>query len=44
MARGHAHEPIRNVVNVQLIRIGQDQGARLVAASDPRKGGRPAGR
>ena len=44
MARGHAHEPIRNVANVQLIRIGQDQGARLVAASAPRKGGRPAGR
>ncbi len=42
VARGHVHEPIHNVANVQLIRILRD--GTLVAASDPRKGGRPAGR
>lgn len=42
VARGHIHEPIHNVANVQLVRILP--GGRLVAASDPRKGGRPAGR
>ncbi len=44
-ARGHEHEPIRNVANVQTIRIHRTaDGVRLVAGSDPRKGGRPAGR
>ncbi|MBO6940128.1 MAG: gamma-glutamyltransferase [Deltaproteobacteria bacterium] len=44
-ARGHEREPIRNVANVQTIRIVRtDDGVRLVAGSDPRKGGRPAGR
>ncbi len=41
LARGHVHRTIRNVANVQLIRI---RNGRLIAASDPRKGGRPAGR
>ena len=41
LARGHAHRPIHNVANVQLIRM---RNGRLIAASDPRKGGRPAGR
>ncbi len=39
--RGHEHDPIRNVAAVQAIRIYAD--GRLEAASDPRKGGRPAG-
>ncbi len=44
-ARGHEREPIRNVANVQTIRIVRtDDGVRLIAGSDPRKGGRPAGR
>lgn len=44
-ARGHEREPIRNVANVQTIRIVRtDDGVRLVAGSDPRKGGLPAGR
>lgn len=42
--RGHQIDPIRNVANVQTIRIRYDDGARLEAGSDPRKGGRPAGR
>ena len=42
-ARGHAIEPIRNVANVQLIVIERGPQRRLHAASDPRKGGRPAG-
>lgn len=45
VARGHVHEPIHNVATVQLIRIrGVGEARRLIAASDPRKGGRPAGR
>lgn len=43
VARGHVHEPIRNVATVQAIHIRRGGGPRLVAASDPRKGGRPAG-
>ncbi|MFW2389930.1 MAG: gamma-glutamyltransferase [Polyangiales bacterium] len=41
---GHQIEPIYNVANVQLIHIDRTDGRRLEAASDPRKGGRPAGR
>ena len=45
VARGHAHEPIRNIANAQVISIVRDgDRATLTAASDPRKGGRPAGR
>lgn len=42
--RGHDIEPIHNVANVQAIRIDRRSGRRLHAVSDPRKGGRPAGR
>ena len=42
--RGHEIEPIKNVANVQAIQIERSPVRRLVAASDPRKGGRPAGR
>jgi gamma-glutamyltranspeptidase/glutathione hydrolase len=41
--RGHRIEPINNVANVQAIHIDLSDGRRLHAASDPRKGGRPAG-
>jgi gamma-glutamyltranspeptidase/glutathione hydrolase len=44
LALGHQIEPIHNVANVQLIHISRDDGRELEAASDPRKGGRPAGR
>jgi len=44
VALGHRIEPIHNVANVQLIYIEQSATRRLEAASDPRKGGRPAGR
>ena len=44
VARGHTIEPIHNVANVQAIVIDQSGERRLHAASDPRKGGRPAGR
>jgi gamma-glutamyltranspeptidase/glutathione hydrolase len=43
-ARGHVIEPIFNVANVQTIHVDRASGRRLFAASDPRKGGRPAGR
>ncbi|MDH3728223.1 MAG: gamma-glutamyltransferase [Myxococcales bacterium] len=43
-ARGHAIESIRNIANVQAIQIVTDPERRLHAASDPRKGGSPAGR
>ena len=45
-ARGHAYELIHNVATVQTLRIvrGEDGETHLVAGSDPRKGGRPAGR
>jgi gamma-glutamyltranspeptidase/glutathione hydrolase len=43
-ANGHEIEPIHNVANVQAIQIERSPARRLVAASDPRKGGRPAGR
>lgn len=43
-ARGHEIDPIHNVANVQAIRIERAPERRLDAASDPRKGGRPAGR
>lgn len=42
-ARGHTIEPIHNVANVQAIQIERAPERRLHAASDPRKGGRPAG-
>lgn len=42
-ARGHTIEPISNVANVQAIHIVHAPERRLHAASDPRKGGRPAG-
>jgi len=41
---GHRIEPIHNVANVQMIQIERTNGIVLRAASDPRKGGRPAGR
>lgn len=44
VARGHTIEPIHNVANVQAIVIDRSGERRLHAASDPRKGGRPAGR
>ncbi|MCB9659832.1 MAG: gamma-glutamyltransferase [Sandaracinaceae bacterium] len=46
LARGHAHQPIRNIAIVQAIQLvhGADGGPpALHAASDGRKGGRPAG-
>ena len=42
-ALGHRIEPIHNVANVQLIHVERSTERRLHAASDPRKGGRPAG-
>jgi gamma-glutamyltranspeptidase/glutathione hydrolase len=42
-SRGHQIEPIHNVANVQVIQIERSPERRLRAASDPRKGGRPAG-
>ena len=42
-ARGHSIEPIHNVANVQAIEIRRAPERRLRAASDPRKGGKPAG-
>lgn len=42
-AMGHKIEPIHNVANVQAIQIEQSGDRILRAASDPRKGGRPAG-
>lgn len=42
-ARGHVLEEVGHSAVVQAIRIRHDGGPRLVAASDPRKGGRPAG-
>jgi len=41
--RGHVIEPIYNIGTVQAIRIELDPVRRITAASDPRKGGRPAG-
>lgn len=44
-ARGHALDLLDNVAVVSLVRIERgDRGTRLVAVSDVRKGGRPAGR
>ena len=42
-ARGHVIEEVSHSAIVQLIRIRYDGGPRLTAASDPRKGGLPAG-
>ncbi|UCF48562.1 MAG: gamma-glutamyltransferase [Myxococcales bacterium] len=42
-ARGHQIKPIHNVATVQAIQIEHARERRLRAASDPRKGGRPAG-
>ena len=42
-ARGHVITPIHNVANVQAIQIERMPTRSLHAASDPRKGGRPAG-
>jgi gamma-glutamyltranspeptidase len=45
VARGHAIEEIEHSAVVQMIRIVREDGrVRLLASSDPRKGGRPAGR
>ena len=44
VALGHRVEPIHNVANVQLIYVEHSAERKLEAASDPRKGGRPAGR
>lgn len=44
-ARGHELESVDHSAVVQTIRIVRDgETVRLIAASDPRKGGRPAGR
>lgn len=45
-ARGHALEEVEHSATVQLIRIArlEDGRVRLLAGSDPRKGGVPAGR
>ncbi len=43
-ARGHRIEGIHNVANVQVIHVERSPTRALHAASDPRKGGRPAGR
>ena len=42
-ALGHVIEPIHNVANVQAIQIVTGEERMLRAASDPRKGGLPAG-
>ena len=42
-ARGHRIEPIHNVATVQAIHVNHTPSRSLHAASDPRKGGRPAG-
>ena len=42
-ARGHTIDTIHNVANTQAIQIVRSPARRLHAASDPRKGGRPAG-
>jgi gamma-glutamyltranspeptidase/glutathione hydrolase len=42
-ARGHQIKPIHNVATVQAIQIERGRERLLRAASDPRKGGRPAG-
>lgn len=43
-ARGHALDRMEHIATVQAIRIErEDDARRLVAVSDPRKGGRPAG-
>ncbi len=42
--RGHQIEPIHNIANVQAIQIEHAPGRHLIAASDPRQGGAPAGR
>lgn len=44
VARGHEHDTMRYVANVQALRFGRNGGPAIEAASDPRKGGRPAGR
>jgi gamma-glutamyltranspeptidase/glutathione hydrolase len=44
IARGHRIEGIHNVANVQVIHVERSPTRALHAASDPRKGGRPAGR
>jgi gamma-glutamyltranspeptidase/glutathione hydrolase len=41
--RGHRIDPIHNVANTQAIQIERSPEWRLHAASDPRKGGAPAG-
>jgi gamma-glutamyltranspeptidase/glutathione hydrolase len=42
-ARGHDIEVHRHSAVVQLVRIQRDGEPRLIAVSDPRKGGQPAG-
>ena len=41
--RGHRIDPIHNIATVQAIQIERSPELLLRAASDPRKGGRPAG-
>ncbi|MCS6797906.1 MAG: gamma-glutamyltransferase [Myxococcota bacterium] len=43
-ARGHRLEPSTSRADVQLVRLRATPNGALLAASDPRKGGRPAGR
>ncbi len=43
VARGHHITVARHSAVVQLIRINRDGSPRLIAVSDPRKGGMPAG-
>ncbi|MGB8331070.1 MAG: gamma-glutamyltransferase, partial [Polyangiales bacterium] len=42
-ARGHQIEAIYNIANVQVIQIDSSPNRQIHAASDPRKGGQPAG-
>ena len=43
VARGHRHETMRNIATAQALQIITGERRILRAASDPRKGGRPAG-
>jgi gamma-glutamyltranspeptidase/glutathione hydrolase len=41
---GYTLDTLNDVANAQLVRIRRGEGTTRIAASDPRKGGRPAGR